>query len=758
MAVMIRRTGMTRILVALTLAVSIVSTAPAVAQSPSVTIDVRQGLDGVTRGYTPNLMTVTITADVLFSGAIEFVAPAGGGAATYRQPIEVPAASRKSVVVITPRASVSAVRAVDRKGVVVAKATLGRDNPLQGGEPLIGWLGAAAPAATSVEMPIIGGLAPVVRVPIEALSFGVAGLEALSHVVVDGALVPTLSPTQLGALRSYAGLGGEVIVAAGAPSDVTPLDKASATATRGDILRTRVGRGGITAAMIPAGDGRWRTNGNMWARTLRPVAVARWNDRSGAMGMNRVLSETRLFRRGALGWLLIFVLLYVALVGPVNFMVLARKRKREMAWVTVPAISLVFALIGYGLGFASRSTTLHRGAALYVLGDGIGLAEVVVGRSERGGAASLALKGPWVTEATTGVRSTAKGRVITFGRDSLSATFDLTSGDVGRLFGQSVARSSIRSAGSLALRGAGYAGSITNTLGIRLDDPAVWVGRARVNLGDRLDAGVSTDVTIDINDRTGEEGVMNQFFDDGSFARGPSTIDPHALRPGALYSRAAATIGLGRPGAAYLTGWVNLADLGRTIGTGDAEGPALVAIPISLGIGTGATPEGAIRSDIVWTDGQFVDDGHPGSMVLSNGRSVVVRFTLPDGAADDRFQATGRGDNRFGDPLFFQGDILDIPQGSPDEPAPPVLIGPDGAKFAPRGSEVGPGFTSGAEVYDFASGTWVSVKGKQDGSLSFANTPKRRYRNASGELFLRFTGFNGNAITASTFTLEGVAP
>lgn len=57
---------------------------------------------------------------------------------------------------------------------------------------------------------------------------------------------------------------------------------------------------------------------------------------------------------------LIFILLicYVIAVGPVNFRILTRRRKVEWAWVTVPAIVLVFSLLIYGIGALTKGGRL----------------------------------------------------------------------------------------------------------------------------------------------------------------------------------------------------------------------------------------------------------------------------------------------------------------------------------------------------------------------------------------------------------------
>lgn len=53
------------------------------------------------------------------------------------------------------------------------------------------------------------------------------------------------------------------------------------------------------------------------------------------------------------------VLLYILVIGPLNYLVLARLRRRELAWVTIPAISLVFAVGAYGFGVGTKGSSIQ---------------------------------------------------------------------------------------------------------------------------------------------------------------------------------------------------------------------------------------------------------------------------------------------------------------------------------------------------------------------------------------------------------------
>ena len=55
--------------------------------------------------------------------------------------------------------------------------------------------------------------------------------------------------------------------------------------------------------------------------------------------------------------LLIFLLLYILLIGPLNYFFLKRSKRTELAWATIPVIVLVFSAATYVTGFQLRGNT-----------------------------------------------------------------------------------------------------------------------------------------------------------------------------------------------------------------------------------------------------------------------------------------------------------------------------------------------------------------------------------------------------------------
>jgi len=55
-------------------------------------------------------------------------------------------------------------------------------------------------------------------------------------------------------------------------------------------------------------------------------------------------------------WVFLFVLAYVVLIGPVNFLVLSWLKRRTLVWTTIPLIILVFSWIGLFTGYLTRGS------------------------------------------------------------------------------------------------------------------------------------------------------------------------------------------------------------------------------------------------------------------------------------------------------------------------------------------------------------------------------------------------------------------
>ena len=62
----------------------------------------------------------------------------------------------------------------------------------------------------------------------------------------------------------------------------------------------------------------------------------------------------------------LFLLAYVLILVPINYLVLKRLDKKEWAWVTVPALVVVFAVTTYGVGYAAKGSSVFVNRAAVV--------------------------------------------------------------------------------------------------------------------------------------------------------------------------------------------------------------------------------------------------------------------------------------------------------------------------------------------------------------------------------------------------------
>ena len=114
----------------------------------------------------------------------------------------------------------------------------------------------------------------------------------------------------------------------------------------------------ITVAAISAFDAE------QWAKILRPSPVeVAFRDTWQTPDQQLMSSATAATdqRVPELPWLLAAVILLAVVLGPVNMLVLKRLHRRELAWITIPAISLL-ALAGFWVALRSGSRPTRDGA------------------------------------------------------------------------------------------------------------------------------------------------------------------------------------------------------------------------------------------------------------------------------------------------------------------------------------------------------------------------------------------------------------
>ncbi len=75
-------------------------------------------------------------------------------------------------------------------------------------------------------------------------------------------------------------------------------------------------------------------------------------------------------------WLAILLSVYILLVGPVNYFVLRRLRRMQLAWLTIPVLTLLFSGGTFGIGYLMRGTDVIMNQIALIAPNGSGSAAV----------------------------------------------------------------------------------------------------------------------------------------------------------------------------------------------------------------------------------------------------------------------------------------------------------------------------------------------------------------------------------------------
>lgn len=349
-----------RLLAGLILALGLSGPVSAQTSDPSfIDMEVSVGLQGWVDHNAPVPVAVTVRSDVLFSGILQLQS----GRSTVEVGAEVPAGGEKTyelVVSPTMTAGLITFRLVPA-GQDDAVATV-RVQPKQSSDSvMVGTLeadGLVLPARTAI------GEVPIVEVPLANLA---VDLGPLDYLVLGASVV--LTEDVLGWISQ----GGYLVVDSGSLDELN-LGSGEEIAGSG-ITRFESGDGLILAA------DDLRDPDAPWTRSIQPI------------GTNfRVLdpwsqSEVQLLRAAssdvptvfASPALLVGLAVYSIVVAPVNLLVLKRTNRRELAWITVPALGVVTVLAVVLIGALSpQSTQFAHATVLIGSRDGPELHSVVV--------------------------------------------------------------------------------------------------------------------------------------------------------------------------------------------------------------------------------------------------------------------------------------------------------------------------------------------------------------------------------------------
>lgn len=247
----------------------------------------------------------------------------------------------------------------------------------------------------------------VITISVADLPERVEAWSAIDRLVWQDVDAATMTAGQTEALRLWLGAGGRLVIVGGTtgvgpvrgfpedllpfradqtidvapadlsallgtlPADAAPVPAVSGTLIRGTVLarsgdvvvaaQASYGQGAVTLVGVNPAE-RWiagsEAGRSLWRRLMpasqdanfNPLVIA--ND-SGLVGALQNLPAVDL---PPIEQLFLLLFAYVALIGPINYIVLRRLDKREWAWVTMPVLVLVFAVVSYGMGAALKGS------------------------------------------------------------------------------------------------------------------------------------------------------------------------------------------------------------------------------------------------------------------------------------------------------------------------------------------------------------------------------------------------------------------
>jgi len=402
---------------------------PVAAQDTGPAMQVTVGFDGYCRSGTwCPVYAVLSNEGVDVEGELRVAIDGAGGGTepdVYARPVVLPTHSRKAYFLYLPP-----VGAFSRSRLTVQLLT--GDKVLLSERAAVAWLdegdrlygvASSSPSALNFLSDIApaGGMAAVAHLSLEPLPPDPLGWEGLDVLILNDLDTAALRGEQRQALESWVAHGGHLIVGGGAgvahtvagvadllpvtvggtrsvddlwvlgeqvnaPVAVGPYAVAEATLRDGRVIieqgdeqgglillaRRTQGAGRVDFLAFDAGLNpftRWDDNARLWEFVVgtRTAETQRLTVHNGNSAHEAISAIPGLELPSTL-YLLAFMLVYTLLIGPVNYVILRKLDRRELAWLTIPALIVGFTVCAYVTGFQVRGSTaiVHRLAAVYV--------------------------------------------------------------------------------------------------------------------------------------------------------------------------------------------------------------------------------------------------------------------------------------------------------------------------------------------------------------------------------------------------------
>jgi hypothetical protein len=607
---------------ALALAIAAGASAQAVAaqSQPPITLDVRVGYEGTYRIGEWFPLSVSIGNDGPdLRGMLEWSFTGQGDEQVFRQAIDLPRGSRKRVtleVFARDFVRTGQLRVLDGENPLVV-----RDVSLDAADAgvfLAGVLSSDPAMLNSLNSLQVAGFssARVRHLDASDLPEHTALLRGLNALFMHDTDSAALSPAQRDALSLWVSLGGQLFVSGGVggqksaaglanllpvqvggalmQGDLTPLTSLAGAGalpnpaaalspaqphaeaeqlppSAGLLFRWHYGSGLVTFSAFDFASLRgWASEGALWGKLLVQQSTL-------DPGYSARLSQISLLERGGLrlpsldlpstGVVLAFLLIYILVIGPINYLVLRQMRRLEWAWLSVPLVVLVFSCGLYAVGVGLRSGQSQISQAAIVQG--------AEGQPRAFATGFVGLFSPRRASYTVGfpAQTLVGGAPVRFtqsnqfdavvadeaGARSIQVLADVVS--VSTFVAEQMIDLPVAVQSSLTSDAAGLRGEVRNTGAGALEDVLIVRGDTFAQLG-TLAPGASQQVTTNSIEQGFPSSVI--LADSGTFNRQEilrALFDSNAMN---LRTPGASTITSDTQGV-YLLGWARLPAISATL-------------------------------------------------------------------------------------------------------------------------------------------------------------------------------------------------
>jgi hypothetical protein len=614
-------------------------------------------------------------------------------------------------------------------------------------------------------------------------------LRAFDLLAIDDFASDTLTASQRTAIADYVMNGGALVLGtggswrktlAGLPASVVPM-----TVTGATTLGATKAFGGFAGLEVatgsPSGGNVWLAEGNqplliekLMGAGAVTMATFDWNQdvvagwsgtpailrqvfvrstfgigSSPSVGFSKMAYVASVSQKGASlmqslsnapaldlpAWWIIgaLVLVYVLLVGPINYLVLRAINRRALAWITVPVISIAASGAAYGASVLTKGTSVQA-------------TQVAIVHVEQGWDRAY-------QETYTGILTPTRGDYdigITGGRVVISPIPNYSmqgliqntirvdpSANAISMPGmtaftlRSYANEGIAGAPPLVAKaqlvGGNVIGTITNQSAIRFTDAVIVAGNGYQKLP-ALAPGASINFSLTPQAANMFGGpqpwmqIYSNYMYGGMMGPGPMNDETRENQTKAMVMQTLpfnGTRGYDRASRPTIVAWTKQPLQDMTVNGSHpriySESAVVLTLPLAQ-VGTGALPSGVVTARPVDLDGEFQQGGMPGMVNLQKG-SVTYSFT----------PSLGPGMHLSHPALLSTG--------------PPMKGG-----FSAPGTSVAP---LKAQVWDWLQSAWVNVTYSDSANTT---VPDSAANPSTGEIQLKLTseGFFNSGLLSLT--------